>query len=195
MYADVGAGTGDLASLLCTACPAATVLAVDASQAMLRAARIPLQAAIVGDAQRLPLRDGSLDGAVSGFLLRNLQSLDAFFAAASRAVRPGGRLVVLEIALPRRRAPRLLFQAWFHGVAPLLGAAASGRAGAYRYLARSLRGFPDPESLARMAEGAGWTRCGLERSGWLGLFVLTLTRGDGPAEGVPAEKMANAGSA
>jgi demethylmenaquinone methyltransferase/2-methoxy-6-polyprenyl-1,4-benzoquinol methylase len=181
IYLDVGAGTGDLARLLAAA-PGARVLAVDASRAMLLAGRLPPQAsALVADAQALPVRDGVADGIASGFLLRNLPDLDAFLAAAARALRPGGRLVLLEICLPKGRLRRGLFRLHFHGVAPLLGGLATGQWSAYRYLSRSLRGFPPPERLAEMAAGHGLATVALERSEWLGLFLLTLERRPAPA--------------
>lgn len=173
---DLGAGTGDLSRIAKEAFPTASVVAIDASRAMLRAGRFPPGAAVVGDAQQLPLRDASADGAVSGFLLRNLPDLDAFFAAAARALRPGARLVVLEIAYPKGTVQRALFRAYFHGVAPLLGGVAAGNFAAYRYLSRSLRAFPPPERLAEMAQAAGFSCVAIERSAWLGLFLLVLRR-------------------
>lgn len=177
-YADVGAGTGDLARLLdAQAGGAARILALDASAPMLRAGRFPPAAALlVGDAQALPLRDGSVDGVASAFLLRNLPDPGAFLAAAARALKPGGRLVVLEICPPRGWLRRGLFRLHFHGLAPLLGGLATGQWSAYRYLSRSLRGFPSPEQLADVAERHGLGRVALERSEWLGLFVLTLEK-------------------
>jgi demethylmenaquinone methyltransferase/2-methoxy-6-polyprenyl-1,4-benzoquinol methylase len=113
---------------------------------------------------------------VSGFLLRNLPDLDAFFASAARVLRPGAPLAILEIAYPRGAVRRTLFRAYFHGVAPVLGGLASGQFAAYRYLSRSLRAFPPPERLAAMAEAAGFEQVSLERSEWLGLFLLTLRK-------------------
>ena len=172
---DIGAGTGDLSRMA-----RASVIALDASGPMLQAGRFPPTASrIVGDAQRLPLRTASLDGAVSGFLLRNLPDLDAFFTSAARVLRPGAPLAILEIAYPRGILQRTLFRVYFHGVAPLLGGLASGQFEAYRYLSRSLRHFPAPERLLAMAEAAGFERIELRRSQWLGFFLLTLRRRPG----------------
>ncbi|MFO1535148.1 MAG: class I SAM-dependent methyltransferase [Thermoplasmatota archaeon] len=176
-YVDAGSGTGDLSRLLAAASGGARVLAVDASRAMLVAGHVPPAVGrVVGDAQALPVADGSVDGVASGFLLRNLPDLDAFLAAAARALKPGGRLVVLEICHPRGRVRRALFRLHFHGVAPLLGGLATGQWSAYRYLSRSLRAFPSPEELAAMAVRHGLAMVALERSEWLGLFLLTLER-------------------
>jgi demethylmenaquinone methyltransferase/2-methoxy-6-polyprenyl-1,4-benzoquinol methylase len=177
-YADVGAGTGDLARMVAEAAgPSARIVALDASRAMLAAGRFPDGAdVVVGDAQRLPLASGLLDGIVTGFLLRNLPDVQAFLASAARALAPGRRLVVLEIAYPRGHLAGLAFRVYFHGVAPLLGGLATGRWRAYRYLSRSLRGFPAPEGLAQLAERHGLRSVALERSGWLGLFVLALEK-------------------
>ena len=171
---DVGAGTGDLARELHRR--GAEALAIDASAPMLRAGRLDGIAAVVGDAQRLPVADGTADGIVTGFLLRNLPDLPAFLAEAARALKPGGLLVVLEIAYPRGRLRRALFKAWFHGAVPLLGGLATGRFRDYAYLSRSLRAFPPPAELARMAERAGFARAGLEHGSWTGMFLLTLRK-------------------
>lgn len=181
---DVGAGTGDLARLVAKARRGARVVAADLSAPMLLAGGLPeggaqpaVADAVVADATNLPFPDASLDGAVSAFLLRNLPDLPAFLREQARVLRPGARLVVLEIAYPPgwRRAP---FAAWFHGIGPLAAGAATGQWAAYRYLSRSLRTFPTPEALGTMARSAGLEPVRLERSAWTGVFLLALRRMD-----------------
>lgn len=179
-YLDCGSGTGDLTRMiLARSGGQCEVTALDASSEMLQRGGLPHLAhvtALVGDAQNPPLPDASVEGIVSGFLLRNLPDLDRFFASMHRILRPGGRLVVLEIAYPPGRFSRGLFKLYFHGVAPVLGGLATGRWAAYRYLSRSLRSFPDPHRLARMAEHAGLGPVQIQLSRRLGFFLLATQK-------------------
>jgi demethylmenaquinone methyltransferase/2-methoxy-6-polyprenyl-1,4-benzoquinol methylase len=117
---------------------------------MLAAARTtaPL---VHGDALRLPLPDGSVDGVTCGFALRNFASLPPFFAELARIVRPGGRIALLEVAEPPNRLLRFGHGIYFGRVVPLVGGLLSDPA-AYRYLPRSVAYLPDsPEMLADLA--------------------------------------------
>lgn len=95
---DLACGTGDLAAFLVA--EGLRVVGVDFSQAMLDYAhcRCPLLCAGV---TALPFADGSFDGAVTGFALRNVESLPSFFAETRRVLKPGAPLVVLEVGTPR----------------------------------------------------------------------------------------------
>jgi demethylmenaquinone methyltransferase/2-methoxy-6-polyprenyl-1,4-benzoquinol methylase len=96
---DIACGTGDLCRDLATG--GYRPVGIDLSAGMLHHARTtaPL---VHGDALSLPVADGSLDGAVSGFALRNFAELPALFAALARAVRPGGRIALLDVARPNQ---------------------------------------------------------------------------------------------
>ncbi|MES2154700.1 MAG: class I SAM-dependent methyltransferase [bacterium] len=177
VYVDVGAGTGDLAKRIVAAEPGALAIAIDASLPMLRAGHMPAGIdAAAGDAEDLPLVAACADGVVTGFLLRNLADLPAFFACAARVLKPGGRLVILEIAYPSGRLRRGFFKAYFHGVVPILGGLATGRRKAYAYLSRSLKTFPTPTSLAAIAAGAGFEPVELRHGAWTGMFLLTMRK-------------------
>ena len=115
---------------------------------MLRHARTsaPL---VQGDALRLPVADGSLDGAVSGFALRNFVDLDPLFAELARAVRPGGRISLLDVARPDQPAAAGWgHRLWFGHVVPRIGAVLSDPA-AYRYLPRSVAYLPPTRGAVR----------------------------------------------
>lgn len=182
-YLDCGAGTGDLTRLVLSATQGkASVVALDASSSMLKQGNLfgmERVEAIQGDALVTNLATGSFDGVVSGFLLRNLPDLPGFFREMSRLLKPGGNLVVLEVAYPAGRLRRRIFSAYFHGVAPVLGALATGDWAAYRYLSGSLRGFATPGQLGRMAEAAGLVETRRNESGWLGMFVASYAKPGG----------------
>ena len=152
---DLGCGTGDLCRLLERAQLGA--VGIDMAAGML--ARAHTSAALVrGDALKLPFRDGSVDGAISGFALRNVVDIPACFAEAARVIRPGGRAVFLEVSEPPNPVLRELHALYFRRVVPLIGGLLSD-AGAYRYLPRSTAYLPTPSALVALLGDAGFTRC------------------------------------
>jgi demethylmenaquinone methyltransferase/2-methoxy-6-polyprenyl-1,4-benzoquinol methylase len=149
---DLACGTGDLCRELASA--GLVPLGIDLSFGMLAAARTdaPL---VQGDALRLPLRSGSVDGVTCGFALRNLVALAPFFAELARLLRPGGRIALLEVATPPNRVMRWGHGAYFGKVVPLIGRLLSDGA-AYRYLPRSVAYLPAPGDMRRMIADAGF---------------------------------------
>ena len=128
---------------------------VDLSFGMLAAARThaPL---VQGDALRLPVRDGAVDGVTCGFALRNLVDLAPFFAELRRVLRPGGRIALLEVAEPANPVLRWGHGIYFGKVVPKIGGLLSD-ASAYRYLPRSVAYLPDPGDMRAMIVDAGFT--------------------------------------
>jgi demethylmenaquinone methyltransferase/2-methoxy-6-polyprenyl-1,4-benzoquinol methylase len=161
---DVATGTGDLAVELARRVgPQGRVVGSDFSERMLAVARrkAPHVEFEWGNALALPYADGAFDAATVGFGARNFSDLDRGLAEMARVVRPGGRVVVLEITTPRRPPLATFYRVWFDRVVPLLGRL-SGEAAAYSYLPSSVRRFPDPEGLA-----AAMARAGLRDVRWI----------------------------
>ncbi|HLI01885.1 MAG TPA: class I SAM-dependent methyltransferase, partial [Acidimicrobiales bacterium] len=128
------------------------------------------------DALAMPLRTGAVDGAVSGFALRNVVDLGALFAELGRVVRPGGRIALLDVATPTNPVLRLGHAAYFGRVVPVVGAALSD-AGAYRYLPRSVAYLPEVGHMLALLRQSGFVA--VERrllSGGI-TQLLTATRG------------------
>ena len=90
-----------------------------------------------------------------GFALRNLVDLDAFFAELGRVVRPGGRIALLDVGIPRNRLVRFGNGIYFGKVVPRIGALLSDAA-AYRYLPRSVAYLPPPAEMVAMLRQAGF---------------------------------------
>jgi demethylmenaquinone methyltransferase/2-methoxy-6-polyprenyl-1,4-benzoquinol methylase len=148
---DVATGTGDLAIEL--ARRGAAVVGSDFSEGMLARARAkdPSIRWEHADAMALPYADGSFAAATVGFGARNFGDLAKGLREMARVVRPGGRVVVLEITTPQRPPLSTFFSVWFDRVVPLLGRFDE----AYAYLPSSVKRFPGPEPLARMLADAG----------------------------------------
>jgi demethylmenaquinone methyltransferase/2-methoxy-6-polyprenyl-1,4-benzoquinol methylase len=149
---DLAAGTGDLCVDLARA--GHRPLSFDLSLGMLRADRSGAPR-VQADVLRLPVRPGGLDGVTCGFALRNLVALGPFFAELARAVRPGGRIALLDVATPPNPVLRAGHAVYFGRVVPLVGAALSDGA-AYRYLPRSVAYLPPPAEMLATLESAGF---------------------------------------
>jgi demethylmenaquinone methyltransferase/2-methoxy-6-polyprenyl-1,4-benzoquinol methylase len=184
---DVATGTGDLAlELARRVAPGGEVLGSDFSDGMLARARkkaASLAPGAVrpsfewGDALALPYADDSFDAATVGFGARNFSDLAAGLAEMTRVVRPGGRVVVLEITSPVKPPLSLFYELWFDRLVPALGrvtqaaaraigslrgagaqdasSASSTIGDAYTYLPNSVKRFPAPAALAAELERAG----------------------------------------
>jgi demethylmenaquinone methyltransferase / 2-methoxy-6-polyprenyl-1,4-benzoquinol methylase len=161
---DVATGTGDLAVELARRVgPDGEVVGSDFSEEMLTLARrkAPAIAFEWGNALELPYEDGRFDAATVGFGARNFSDLERGLHEMARVVRPGGRVVVLEITTPQRPPLSTFFRVWFDRIVPLLGRL-TGETLAYSYLPSSVRRFPAPEGLA-----AAMTRAGLGDIRWI----------------------------
>ena len=154
---DVATGTGDLAIAMARAvAPDGEVLACDFSEEMLVRARAKAPALRFewADALALPYTSDSFDAAIVGFGARNFADLGRGIEEMVRVVRPGGRVVILEITRPTREPLASFFGAWFEAIVPALGRIAGQRA-AYSYLPSSVRRFPAPRELAGVMDRSG----------------------------------------
>jgi demethylmenaquinone methyltransferase/2-methoxy-6-polyprenyl-1,4-benzoquinol methylase len=139
VYLDLCAGTLDVAAQLARL-PGfrGSIIGADFAEPMLRAGygKAPAEVVrpVVADALFLPLADESVDGAIVGFGIRNLNDLDAGLREVLRVLRPGARFVILEFSTPRSAVVRALYNAYFHHVLPAVGGAVSGHHTAYRDL-------------------------------------------------------------
>lgn len=158
-YLDLCAGTMDYGALLVRE-PGfrGRVLAADFARNMLRHGRgkgarlFPA----VADALELPYPDAVFDGAVVGWGVRNLVDLDAGFREAARVLRPGARLVVLEMSTPPLQPMRGAYLLYFERLLPVVGRMLSKHTTAYNWLPESARVFPEPPALAERMRAAGF---------------------------------------
>jgi len=186
---DVACGTGKVTTDLYRAVqPGGEALGVDFSAGMIsnanerRPAELEGLSFQQGDALDLPVEDDAFDAATIAYGMRNLADYRQGFAEMARAVRPGGKVVCLEITTPTSVLGRLI-AVWFDNIVPLIGRLV-GQGDAYSYLAKSVKGYPDPERIAEIMREAG-----LEQVDWAGMAggIVVLHVGTVPeAESEPA---------
>jgi demethylmenaquinone methyltransferase / 2-methoxy-6-polyprenyl-1,4-benzoquinol methylase len=136
---DLGCGTG------ATDFDGRAVMGLDPVIEML--ALSPVRDRVVGVGERLPFRDGSLDAVFSGFVFRNLNSVEETMAEMARVLKPGGSAVVVDLARPRNGFLRALHRVGTAVLLPLVGMVFAGAPREYWYLHRSLDSLPAPETL------------------------------------------------
>lgn len=161
---DLCSGTGDQATAVGRRGP--RVAAADFCVPMLALSRRKFAAAagpgpwpLAADALALPFAAGRFDGATVSFGLRNVADLDRALAGLGVVLRPGGRLAVLEFALPEGRALRALYLFYFRRVLPAIGRLLSPRGSAYSYLPASVIEFPQRRSFTERMAAAGFEEC------------------------------------
>ena len=163
---DVAAGTGDLTREFAKAVgPKGLAILSDINAAMLGEGRARLadqgllQApAVQLNAEKIPFADDSFDLITIGFGLRNVTDKDAALRSMTRALKPGGRLMVLEFSKPLLAPLAKLYDQYSFKLLPLMGRLVANDADSYRYLAESIRMHPDQATLKGMMERAGLSR-------------------------------------
>jgi demethylmenaquinone methyltransferase/2-methoxy-6-polyprenyl-1,4-benzoquinol methylase len=161
---DVAGGTGDIAGRVLDRAPEARVVVCDINERMLRVGRdrtinqgrLRGFDYVTGDAERLPIRDRSVDAYTIAFGLRNVTRIDAALAEARRVLRPGGRFLCLEFSHVVIPGFDRLYDAYSFKVLPELGARVAGDREAYRYLVESIRQFPPQAELAQRMRAVGF---------------------------------------
>jgi demethylmenaquinone methyltransferase/2-methoxy-6-polyprenyl-1,4-benzoquinol methylase len=163
---DLGAGTADLSIAVIRASgPGTHMIGMDITPEMLdqghtKLARLGLQDLIdlrIGDAEHIDLPENSVDGCCSAFTVRNLTDIRQGFREMLRVVRPGGRVVCLEISHPPGKIFGGLFYLYFYKLAPLFGTLIGKAFEEYNYLPNSLTTFPDAPTLKMIMEEVGWS--------------------------------------
>ncbi|MGH7631511.1 MAG: ubiquinone/menaquinone biosynthesis methyltransferase [Gemmatimonadales bacterium] len=159
IYLDLCAGTLDFAAGL-AGCPGfrGRVIGADFVRPMLELGRGKggRLDPVAADALELPFERAVFDGAMIGWGLRNLADLDVGLAELARVVKPGGRVVILDMATPPRQPLRGLYLLYFERVLPRIGRLISKHTSAYEWLPESTRVFPAPPELARRIAAAGF---------------------------------------
>lgn len=183
---DLCAGTADLAFAAIDAHPpAARVVGVDFAQAMLRVGQDKIRqrrladriALVRGDATRIPIEDGAVDAITIGFGIRNVEDTATACDEMRRVLAPGGRIAILEFAIPATPGVRALYLWYFNQVLPLVGRLISRHAAAYGYLPASVGAFASPEEFVTILREHGFVDVAAARLTFGIVFLYTGRRG------------------
>jgi demethylmenaquinone methyltransferase/2-methoxy-6-polyprenyl-1,4-benzoquinol methylase len=165
---DVAGGTGDLAlGMARQVGESGLVILSDINAAMLGHGRDRILdtgyarniRCVLADAERLPFPDSSFDCVTIGFGLRNVTNKEAALRSMRRVLKPGGQLLVLEFSHPTVPGLKPIYDAYSFTMLPRLGRWVAKDEASYRYLAESIRRFPDQQTLLRMMVDAGLEGC------------------------------------
>ena len=161
---DLGTGTGDLAREALKRNPQSRIIAADFTLEMMRVGRKPHDPPYsAADALNLPFKDSTFDAIVSGFLIRNLTDVNRSLEEQHRALKSGGRIVILDTTRPKKNILSPFVWIHMHVIIPLLGKLISGTGDAYQYLPDSTEGFLSAEELAARMTAAGFKNVHFKR--------------------------------
>lgn len=153
---DVACGTGDMAvELLRQGC---SVTGVDLSKEMMAIAKqkAPQAEYRLADAERLPFGDASFDAVTCAFGVRNFVHLEQGLHEMLRVLKPGGRMVILELATPDSSLIRPFYNLYTRRIIPWLGQRLAGSREAYTYLPRSIERFPKGDAFLQLIQNSGF---------------------------------------
>lgn len=162
---DVATGTGDLAMLLARRLDPVAVIGIDLSDEMLRIARAKVQEAGLADVVsfqqadclQLPFTGHSFDCVTVAYGVRNFENLLQGYSEMHRVLRPGGKLMVIELSTPRGAVVKPLYDLYTRKIIPAAGKMVSKDARAYTYLPESIEAVPQGDEMAALMRQAGFT--------------------------------------
>lgn len=167
---DLAAGTLDVSIELLRQYPECKILAMDFTYEMLHcgkakkldgkheAVRGKHIASVQADGKVLPLPDNCLDGATISFGIRNILPREDVYEEILRTLKPGARFCILEFGSGKKKIWKGIYNFYLNKILPMIGRIISGDSGAYKYLADTIRAFPDERSLGEELRLAGFDR-------------------------------------
>jgi demethylmenaquinone methyltransferase/2-methoxy-6-polyprenyl-1,4-benzoquinol methylase len=173
---DLCTGTADLAIAAAEARPGAQrVVGVDFSAAMLDVGRQKIRrrrldqsiGLLRGDATRIPVANASVDAVTVAFGIRNVENTVLACTEMHRVLTPGGRLAILEFAIPSAPLVRGIYLWYFNRVLPSIGRLVSRHSAAYGYLPASVGAFASPDEFVKI----------LRQQGFADVYASPLTLG------------------
>lgn len=160
---DVACGTGDFTiEIARKAAEGSSIIGIDLSEGMMKVGREKLKTAGIdatleyGDCEALTYPGSSFDRVSVGFGVRNFEHLEIGLKEMYRVLKPGGKLVILELSVPSNPVIRWCYKLYFLKILPAIGGWVSGNRGAYKYLPASVLHFPAPDKFIPMLKEAGF---------------------------------------
>lgn len=164
---DVAAGTGDFAIAIAKKVhPESEIIGIDLSEKMLEVGRTKVPGNVhlqQGDVEALPFPDDHFDRLSVAFGIRNFEHLEQGLAEMHRVLRPGGKMVILELSYPDNPFLLRCYKLYTLHLLPLIGGWISGDREAYTYLPKSILKFPKADRIVPMLERIGYQQVGVRR--------------------------------
>ncbi|MBQ3175759.1 MAG: bifunctional demethylmenaquinone methyltransferase/2-methoxy-6-polyprenyl-1,4-benzoquinol methylase UbiE [Bacteroidales bacterium] len=161
---DVACGTGDFTiEIARNVAEGSKIIGIDLSEGMMKVGREKIAASGVdalleyGDCEALDYPENNFDRISVGFGVRNFEHLDLGLKEMCRVLKPGGKLVILELSVPSNPIIRWCYKLYFLNILPMIGGMVSGNRGAYEYLPASVLNFPAPDKFIPMMREAGFS--------------------------------------
>ncbi len=160
---DLCCGTGDWTVAIAQASGTGKVVGLDFSRNMLDHGRAKVDKLglggridlVQGNAMALPYEEDTFDYATIGFGLRNVPDIRQVLREMRRVVKPGGKVVCLELSKPTRQPLKAVYSFYFNRFLPVLGKLVAGRYEQYKWLPESLVAFPGRKELASIFRETG----------------------------------------
>ena len=114
-------------------------------------------ACVQGDSEALPYADAAFDCVTIAFGIRNFEHRETALREILRVLKPGGKLVILELSVPSNPIIRWFYKLYFTGLLPIIGGKISGDKAAYRYLPASVLNFPGRDEWMATMRACGYT--------------------------------------
>lgn len=161
---DVACGTGDFTiEIARNVAEGSKIIGIDLSEGMMKVGREKIAASGVdalleyGDCEALDYPENNFDRISVGFGVRNFEHLGLGLKEMCRVLKPGGKLVILELSVPSNPIIRWCYKLYFLNILPIIGGMVSGNRGAYEYLPASVLNFPAPDKFIPMMREAGFS--------------------------------------
>ena len=158
---DVATGTADFAiAVNRKAAQGSHITGIDLSQGMLEVGKAKCQGLPIdlemGDAENLRFADDTFDRVCVAFGVRNFENLMKGLREMQRVLKPGGKLIILELSYPKNRLIFSFYKFYSLKILPRIGAGMTGNTGAFTYLPDSILKFPLPDKFMPMLREAGF---------------------------------------
>ncbi len=157
---DIATGTADVALAIYKKNPNRNIVGLDISLGMLNIAKEKTKNTniklVCADALALPFRENTFDNVIISFGIRNIKNKIQALYEFKRVLKPSGKLLVLEFSKPKNQIVNYTYTFYKDYCLPKIAGIISNNKEAYKYLAKTIKYFPNPEFLSNAMMQVGF---------------------------------------